>query len=384
MDPSVLARFPGATPDQVQKYLDRADGRVPQAVALFEGDRQRTQRNPASSNTNNNSNVKGFNEGNGKSNEYFVGSGQAVVGRNPPQQNASHLPQEQQRGRMPRRSGSEDDDDEGGASYQDQINAVFERARAQGALTAEEIAARNNAAFTGSGRRLGHLEGPSPVIAPVRRRTVVLRIAFYKNGFIVGDNGPLRPLDDEKGKEFCSAINRGFIPRELVAELGADVDIDVNLEDRQGEMYTPPPQQFTKFGGQGRTMNDSATTNAPSSSLQTNNNNNNAKPATTNNNNNNNSTSSAVVVVPRFDPALDSCKIAVRNLMGKVHEFQVNPTVHTIEDVRRLAAGTMGEPPLDPFSFKLLSSDFPPRPLTDNSLTIEAAKLRNGTVTMRR
>jgi UBX domain-containing protein 1 len=57
-----------------------------------------------------------------------------------------------------------------------------------------------------------------------------IKITLYKNGFCV-DDGPFRPLGDQKNKEFMTDIEKGFVPQELV-EKGYK-DIVVALENKK-------------------------------------------------------------------------------------------------------------------------------------------------------
>lgn len=351
--PELLRRFPAGTPaDTASQYLQAAGGNIAAAVEMFEAGHQLPQagrNNTAATTVSGTSSTSGRN--NRQEQNYFVGggqsSGQAVVA--PPSQPSSNA-----RGRN---SNSED--------ITDSIENVFAKARENGArdgVTDGGSSVSTTTAFAGTGRRLGHTEGPSPVIAAHTRHRRSIRITFYENGFQIED-GPLRSLTDEAGLRFLESINRGFIPRELISEFG-DVDIDVNLVDRREEPYRPPPPPaYNAFGGAGRTTASATTPTTP-----------NVQQAAS-------AAAAAPVVVNRDE---ETCKIAIINLTGKRCEIEVNPARHTIADIRTLASELQGTPPLPRNSFQLLIRDIPPRALTDDSLTVNQASLRHATLMMKR
>lgn len=324
---------PGTSVEEARAYYRRANGSIPVAVEMCQADLRRGLRPHQSS---------------APSNQYFVGggssSGQAVLA--PP---APPVP----------------------ANPDSLIENVFQRARENGARDATAEYTRGGpVAFAGSGRRLGHLEGPSPVMQPLRRLEKTIRITFYQNGFQIED-GPLRSLTDEKGIIFCESINKGYIPRELVEEFG-DVSLSVNLVDRREEDFTPPAApRYTAFAGSGRTLAAAQQSASPSR--------NEVVPldvAAAR------ATAEAHEVV--VDETEEKCPIVIMNLLGKRCEVMVNPRTHTIRDVRALASATQGFPRLPLDSFDLMVRDLPPRLLCDDSATVDAAKCRNATILMKK
>eukprot|EP00968_Pinguiococcus_pyrenoidosus_P016987 scaffold1655_cov247-Pinguiococcus_pyrenoidosus.AAC.19 len=103
----------------------------------------------------------------------------------------------------------------------------------------------------------------------------VVRITMYRNGFTV-DDGPFRAIDDPANRPFLADLGgahgpvsgmtrqeRGFIPRELTPE-GPRRDnavprVDVELSDKRGEDYVPPPAPaYTAFAGAGNAIGGDA------------------------------------------------------------------------------------------------------------------------------
>lgn len=352
--PEMLARFPpGTTADDAAAFVRAAGGNLSAAVEMcISGHQVPTTSGSSTART---TAQPAVNQRRAPAaNNYFVGggesSGQAVIAPTPA---AS-------RGRAT----------EGGA-----VENIFAKAKENGARDASGGAHSSNSsdqAFAGTGRRLGHLEGPSPVMQATRRLKKTIRITFYEDGFQIED-GELRSLTDDAGRVFLESINRGYIPRELVANLG-DVDLDVSLVDRREEPYTaPPPPAYVAFAGSGRTL-----AAAPSSSAA-------AAPPTASSAAPRQADSAAApqqsVVV---DPQQETCKLVIMNLTGVRSEHSVNPMRHTVRDLRVLASALQGTPALPLQSFQLMVRDVPPRLLAGDDMTIDAAKCRNATIMMKR
>lgn len=348
--PELLARFPpGTTAEDGARYLAAAGGNLSEAIEMCHaGSTAAAPRPGGSSSSSSHPPVSKQRRVPGSTN-YFVGggdsSGQAVVAPLPPQ-----------RGR-----GTAD-------SVEDSIENVFAKARENGARESTgEFGSDQGVAFAGTGRRLGHLEGPSPVMQATRRLKKNIKITFYQDGFQVED-GPLRLFTDEAGARFLESINRGFIPRELVADFG-DVDINVDLVDRREEPYAPPPlPAYVAFGGSGRTLGGESSAQLP-------------PPPPSQNNTSVVSTTADDVFV---NEAEETCKLAIMTLSGKRCEIVVNPLRHTVRDLRVLASRLVDAPFPSIQSFSLLVRDVPPRTLADDTVTLDAAKCRNATIMMKK
>lgn len=86
-----------------------------------------------------------------------------------------------------------------------------------------------------------------------RRPPKVTRVLkLWKNGFSV-DDGTLYRYDDPANKKYLDAINNGTAPLSLLnVEYGQAVDVDV--EKRIDEDYTPPPKVYKPFEGSGHRL----------------------------------------------------------------------------------------------------------------------------------
>jgi len=203
-----------------------------------------------------------------------------------------------------------------------------------------------SSAFTGSGNTLS---GDSVQGAAAPKPPEEHTITFYQNGFVV-DDGPLRQADDPENAAFLAAVNRGQMPAELMGEDG-QAEGDVHIIDKSGEPYKPPPATLKPFGGAGRSMRDDA--GAASSSSDA--------PAV----------DAAVLVL---DESAPTTTLQVRLADGSRKMIKANHT-HTILQLRGHIA-SLSTPGL---SFTLRGG-FPPKPLSDESLTLKDANLLNETI----
>mmetsp|Transcript_55800 Transcript_55800/g.64085 ORF Transcript_55800/g.64085 Transcript_55800/m.64085 type:complete len:339 (+) Transcript_55800:32-1048(+) len=337
MDAQFLARFPaGTTAAQAKAFLDQADQDKDLAIALA----QSATNTPPPIAAGQRSAGRSSNARRG--NEYFVGgsanSGQAVV--------------------------APDND----SNLTDAIEGVFAKARANGArdTTQEFVSGSSVQAFAGVGRRLGHLPGQSLAMQPTKRFERRIRITFYQNGFQIED-GPLRSLTDDAGNRFLDSINRGMIPRELVAEFG-DVDLSVDLVDRREEDFVPPaPPAYVAFAGTGHSLAATTSSDAPSTVIQ--------------------GTGSAPPEAPAVDLSDETCDVLIVLLNGKRCSVKVNPKRHTVGHIRRFAWERLQKedtPQNAAATFDMMLRDVPPRLLLNDGESVEAAKLRNATVMLKR
>jgi UBX domain-containing protein 1 len=191
------------------------------------------------------------------------------------------------------------------------VNKIFEAARKQGAIEAEEdedgsSQRKKEKAFTGVGHTLGEIlsfffklidfnmylgdgKTPSPSVgqslpgttaaaaaaAAASNRPEQVPLRFFSDGFTVGD-GELRKFEDNK--EFMDYIKRGEVPPELKSLTAGGRQVEVNdqicetksiyhsilfqvrLEDHRGEEYKPVAPQFKPFGGAGYMLGSPAPT----------------------------------------------------------------------------------------------------------------------------
>jgi UBX domain-containing protein 1 len=347
----LIAQFmqhcPQATKADAEAFVARAEGNVELAVALYQSNQMDSQ---ASSSKAKPSAAQQGKKPPGNQN-YFVGggksSGQAVEA--PPSQDPLAQP--------------------AGSGANSVVQDLFAKARERGAQ--DGVPETSNPFFTGSGRRLGHLEGPSPAMAPVRRAERAVQITFYANGFQV-DDGPLRSLEDPDGKRFLEVIHRGRVPPEISA-MYPSTDIAVTLADRGDEDYVPP--KYKAFGGQGVRLDGTAgaASASPAQPAAA------APPAP-----------SAAAKGPQplptkweFDPSQEACKVVVQGLANTRSEVQVNPKKHTVLDLFFIAVSLV--PGTAAQNVELCTRGIPTgmKVLSDMSQTVDAAQLRNTVVMLR-
>lgn len=175
-----------------------------------------------------------------------------------------------------------------------------------------------------------------------------LVIKFYKNGFVV-DDGEFRPLDAPENKAFVDAINQGRVPAELIPRLNKG-EVDVAVEDHRGEDYVPPA--YRAYSGAGNTMGSASA--APKGAVVT-------------------ATKAAAAVTA--DPSQPTTTLQVRLLDGRRERVTLNLS-HTVAHLQAVVSGLKGT--TKPF---ILVAGFPPKPLDNTALTIEAAGLKGAAVT---
>lgn len=109
--------------------------------------------------------------------------------------------------------------------------------------------------FYGGGYRLGSEEGPSERIAEERPdvlEKVKRTCTFWKDGFSI-DDGPLYRFDDPENKNYLAQMKQGNAPLGLFNVLpGQRVDIEVKTKSDQN--YKPPKKSGLKFSGQGHRL----------------------------------------------------------------------------------------------------------------------------------
>lgn len=178
-----------------------------------------------------------------------------------------------------------------------------------------------------------------------------VNVTFYKNGFTVGD-GPLRTKDDPANAKFLQQISQGYVPEELSSE---GKEMNMSLVDKRTEDYaTPPEPLYNAYSGSGCSVGSSAPV------------------------------AGAVVASGdskagtfSLDESQPTTTIQFRLSDGKKIRAKFNLT-HTVADIHAYLAqeGAAG-------SAYMLLSGFPPKPLTDQATTIEAAGLKMGSITQK-
>ena len=174
-----------------------------------------------------------------------------------------------------------------------------------------------------------------------------LKLAIYKNGFII-DDGEFRNKNEPENKKFMEDVEKGYIPQELVKK--GITDLGIEMDDHRDENYEPPKEEkkFQAFTGLGKSISSVNT-----QGLKIN------KNATTN--------------VDRTKP---TCKVNIRLFNGEVasEDFNLNQTLRDVYNFVKKKSGSN--------NFSLLDG-FPPRPLTDYNKTIQELHLEGSLLTQR-
>lgn len=217
--------------------------------------------------------------------------------------------------------------------------------------------------FSGAGYRLGDEWRPSQRVEPpatgqVQKEPDVITVTliFYRQGFTV-DDGPLRDYTDPENAEFLKAINKGHVPLELLQKTG-NRPVEVNLMDRKGEDYKPPPKVIKPFSGEGQRLGGPSSATPP-------------QPTTVPTSSSNRSSRAEV------DLRQPTTSVQIRlhdgtRLVAKFNHF------HTVGDLRAFVQAALSKK----VGFQLQTT-LPVRVLVDDSQTLEAAGLLGATVVQR-
>mmetsp|Transcript_147419 Transcript_147419/g.209211 ORF Transcript_147419/g.209211 Transcript_147419/m.209211 type:complete len:179 (+) Transcript_147419:252-788(+) len=173
---------------------------------------------------------------------------------------------------------------------------------------------------------------------------------MYRNGFTVGD-GPLRDYESPDNKKFLSDMMKGYVPQELINQMGTD-QIDVDLNDKRGEEYKEPPKpSFTSFSGGGTSLGG-VPDNNPYVDV---------------------SNVDVKAEPPKVDKSKPTTRVQLRLHTGKTVEVELNLDTKVLE----LSNYAMSMAPVNG-EFQLVGG-FPPKP-ADISKTIEEAGLDDAKV----
>merc|ERR1719387_243455 len=153
-------------------------------------------------------------------------------------------------------------------------------------------------------------------------------------------------------KKFVDDMARGQAPAELQA---GDADVHVAVQDKRGEDYkapaAPPPPSYVAFSGEGNSLGGSSASAA-------------AGPV------------QAAQGSIEVDPAKPQTKIQIRFHDGQ-RKAQAFNEEHTVGDLRRFVQQCVGGTPMS------IMGGFPPKEVTDDSLTLKAAGLAGAAVTVK-
>eukprot|EP01097_Dermamoeba_algensis_P001475 TRINITY_DN1551_c0_g1_i7.p1 TRINITY_DN1551_c0_g1~~TRINITY_DN1551_c0_g1_i7.p1 ORF type:complete len:212 (-),score=72.91 TRINITY_DN1551_c0_g1_i7:76-711(-) len=183
----------------------------------------------------------------------------------------------------------------------------------------------------------------------------IVKVVFYKNGFVVGEDGVLREYDHPSSKQFLHDITHQEVPAELIAKYPKQ-DVLVDIVDKRAEVYTPPKPQLKTFSGAGYVLG--ADTPSPQAS----------------------SSSSSSSAAPSPSPSSSDFKLdtnqPVTSIQIKLHDGsrlvgKFNHT-HTVNDIKKYI--NMTKPQNGNYN---LMTSFPPVVLSDPNATIAQAGLLN-------
>jgi UBX domain-containing protein 1 len=81
-------------------------------------------------------------------------------------------------------------------------------------------------------------------------------LTFWQDGFSIED-GPLMRYDEPKNKDLLEAIQSGRAPPSLFG-VRYNQPLQINVTQRTGEKYTPPPKVYKPFEGAGNRLGSAA------------------------------------------------------------------------------------------------------------------------------
>lgn len=192
-------------------------------------------------------------------------------------------------------------------------------------------------------------------------------LTFWRNGFQVND-GEFRSLEEPENRTFLTDVMRGVVPLELRRKLKANNQVDIAIIDKRNVDYDRKKHLVPKpFQGHGNMLGSPTPKIIDNDSGEKMNI---SQPGTPINNNNTHSSPTQLEV--DFD--LPITNIQVRMGDGSKLILKANHT-HTIGDIRKLVQASCPNGP--EFTLRTV---FPPKEITDDSATLEDAKLLNAAI----
>ncbi|CBQ73286.1 related to SHP1-potential regulatory subunit for Glc7p [Sporisorium reilianum SRZ2] len=282
----------------------------------------------------------------------------------------------------------------------DLVQEILRRAAEEGKRHPEELAAAgakssgsrsaasSSLAFTGRGRTINDAADPEPSSSTTSmpgsfgNRTgagnandeedddedgegevAIRNLTFWQDGFSIED-GELLRYDDPAHAQTLAAINSGHAPLDLL-NIRFGQQVHVHVHRRTDEKYKPPPMKA--FGGSGNRLGSPAPASFASASRS-------QPPAAAASA----ASSSAGASAQDFQVDADkpTTQLQIRLGDGQRMTTRLN-THHTVADVRSYI--NAANPGMSTRSYTLNAS-FPPKPLTDESLTLQDAGLLNAVV----
>mmetsp|Transcript_11410 Transcript_11410/g.36440 ORF Transcript_11410/g.36440 Transcript_11410/m.36440 type:complete len:388 (-) Transcript_11410:84-1247(-) len=212
---------------------------------------------------------------------------------------------------------------------------------------------------------------------------------------------PLRSYDTPENKAFLADVKAGRVPTELQKrdEKGAPVSVSIAIDDVRPKSYEElakvikqmeamqkqmegdqggsssgsKPAGPTLFAGAGNTLSSGSSSAAPAAGGAARSGNG-ADPALV--------AIAAAGPPPEADESKPVANIQLRLSTGARVKARLNHD-HTVADLWRIVAAQMGNDAFRAASNHQLVAGFPPKPLSDTSLTVAAADLANAAVTHR-
>jgi len=246
------------------------------------------------------------------------------------------------------------------------VDDILKKAAESGGPAQEENVPAKPRYFAGSGYKLGSDEEPSIQVTsstsqselPDTNGPVTRQLTFWRNGFSIGD-GPLLRYDDPANEYALNAINSGRAPLSLL-DVEPGQAVDVRVAKRLDEDYTPPPKAAPQpFEGAGHRLGSPSPEVMSRSSSWSNSQQQVAKPSQLN-----------------IDSSQPVTSVQIRLIDGTrlVAKFNHN---HTVADVRQFINASR---PGEANRVYVLRSSFPPKPLTQEDLTLADAGLLNSVI----
>ena len=195
----------------------------------------------------------------------------------------------------------------------------------------------------------------------------IRNITFWQDGFSIA-NGPLCRYDDPQHAETLALINTNRAPLSLLnVRFGQPVELRV--ERRTNEKYQPPPPEPMKpFGGHGNRLGApvpdmTVAATGPVQSQQ-------VSPPTA---------APPTSTMFQVDASQPTTQVQIRLGDGQRMVARLNHT-HTVADVRQYINASHPGMSDRPYT---LQSSFPPKPLTDETMTLKDAGLVNAVIILK-
>lgn len=188
----------------------------------------------------------------------------------------------------------------------------------------------------------------------------IRNLTFWQDGFSIED-GELMRYDDPAHAQTLAAINSGHAPLDLL-NIRFGQQVHVHVHRRTDEKYKPPPMKA--FSGSGNRLGSPAPASLASSSR--------AQPAA--------AAAAPAASASSSDFQVDTDKpttqLQIRLGDGQRMTARLN-THHTVADLR--AYINAANPGMSSRSY-VLNASFPPKPLTDETQTLQEAGLLNSVI----